>query len=248
MLDAVTPGATSGDYYRHHSEREDRGYLKRLVETCRAMIGRLPSYSVAEPHVRELVSLYGDLQVYKHLQPELREPELHAWWERHRSRYPELRWNEFAAATGSTLGVFMLFLAAAEPGREATAVQAIRDAYFPYVCGLHILLDYLIDQAEDRAGGDLNFCQYYATTAETAARIAFMAERAREAVCSLEAPEFHRMVIEGLLALYLSDPKVARQPEVRLVARDLMRGSPSMRLFFRLNSVWIRFRRRLQRA
>jgi hypothetical protein len=41
---------------------------------------------------------------------------------------------------------------------------------------------------------------------------------------------------------------IGRLPDVRHVARQLMRGSPSMRLFFRLNSVWIRFRRGQHRA
>lgn len=36
--------------------------------------------------------------------------------------------------------------------------EKIKAGYFPYIQGLHILLDYLIDQEEDKAGGDLNFC------------------------------------------------------------------------------------------
>jgi len=33
----------------------------------------------------------------------------------------------------------------------------VKNSYFPWVQGLHILLDYLIDQEEDRINGDLNF-------------------------------------------------------------------------------------------
>jgi tetraprenyl-beta-curcumene synthase len=50
----------------------------------------------------------------------------------------------------------------------------------------------------------------------------------------------HRMVIEGLLALYLSDPKVSEQQEVRSVSKRLMKKSPLTRLFFFVNSRWIR--------
>ena len=39
--------------------------------------------------------------------------------------------------------------------------ERIRKGYFPYIQGLHILLDYFIDQEEDKVVGDLNFCSYY---------------------------------------------------------------------------------------
>jgi tetraprenyl-beta-curcumene synthase len=240
MLDSVDPRATPADYYACRREREDGGYLQRLVETCQAGVGGLPSYDVVQPLVRELVALYCDLQVLKHLHPERREAELLDWWEQHREQYKGLRWNEFAAATGSTLGVFTLFMAATRPHLEAVTAGSLRAAYFPHVCGLHILLDYLIDQHEDREGGDLNFCSYYAGPQETADRIAAIAVRARASVRRLEHAPFHRMIVEGLLALYLSDPKASQQREVRAVTRQLMRGSPPMRLFFWVNSIWIR--------
>ncbi|PYI56663.1 tetraprenyl-beta-curcumene synthase family protein [Paenibacillus flagellatus] len=240
MLDAVDPDAPLADYYALRTEREDGGYLHELVRTCRSCIARLPSYGLVRESVKELVGLYGDLQVYKHIRHDLREGELMSWWETHRPRFSHLRWNEFAAATGSTLGVFYLFLAAADESLDAGRVEAIRDAYFPHVCGLHILLDYLIDQDEDRAGGDLNFCFYYEDGETTANQIAVIAERARRDVVRLDHPQFHRMIIEGLLALYLSDPKVREQEQVRRISRQLMKGSPLMRVFFWANSVWIR--------
>ncbi|CDN45080.1 hypothetical protein BN871_GJ_00100 [Paenibacillus sp. P22] len=187
-----------------------------------------------------LVGLYGDLQVYKHIAKDLREEKLLAWWELHRREYPELRWNEFAAATGSTLGMFTLFAAALDPALTPERAAEVRRAYFPHVCGLHILLDYLIDQEEDREGGDLNFCNYYSGTAEAAQRIGEIVQRAREDIRRLPEPGFHRMIVEGLLALYLSDPKVSGQQDVRSVSRKLMRRSPLTRLFFFMNSVVIR--------
>lgn len=240
MLDAVDPAAPIRDYYAYRMEKEDGGYLVRLVKTCQSCILMLPSYPLVADEVRELVSFYCDLQVYKHIRHDLREDELLRWWELHQPRYSYLRWNEFAAATGSTLGMFMLFLAATDRQLTPDEVSAIREAYFPYVCGLHILLDYLIDQEEDRIGGDLNFCNYYEEQ-ETAARIALVVHEARGKVAGLRAPAFHRMIIEGLVALYLSDPKVKSQADVRRIKRQLMHKSPMTRLFFWVNSVWIRF-------
>ncbi|WP_219836052.1 tetraprenyl-beta-curcumene synthase family protein [Paenibacillus sp. R14(2021)] len=242
MLDAVDPDAPLRDYYALRTERDDGGYLHELVRTCQASIRQLPSYSAVQPYVSELVGLYGDLQVYKHIVKEKREPALLEWWGKHGYTVPHLHWNEFAAATGSTLGMFMLFLAASVEGCSPEEALEIRSAYFPHVCGLHIMLDYLIDQEEDRIGGDLNFCNYYSSQSQLVERIGDIVERARQDVNRLPVPRFHRMVIEGLLALYLSDPKVRGQQDVQLVSKRLMRRSPLTRLFFWGNSVVIRLR------
>lgn len=240
MLDAVNPSAPLQDYYEFREERDDGGYLNELVRTCQSCVCLLPGYAHVQERVEWLVGLYCDLQVYKHIRKDLREAELLAWWERNRERYPDLHWNEFAAATGSTLGVFYLFLAATNDRISVSQADAIFQAYFPHVCGLHILLDYLIDQEEDIAGGDLNFCNYYDGLDSTAKRIVWIVERARMDIEGTEHSSFHRMIIEGLLALYLSDPKVNHQPEVRMISKQLMKGSPVTRLFFWVNSIWIR--------
>ncbi len=240
MKHAVDPSAPLEDYYKYREQRDDGGYLHNLVRTCQSCICMLHSYDSVKEHVAELVALYSELQVHKHIRVEEREPALLGWWEQHREVYPELGWNEFAAATGSTLGMFLLFLGASRDGLTPGEGDALRRMYFPYVCGLHILLDYLIDREEDRIGGDLNFCEYYDNEKHTAERIGWIAQMARQRVSGSQEGHFHRMIVEGLLALYLSDPKVRRQPEVAGITSVLMRGSPWTRLFFWANSVWIR--------
>jgi tetraprenyl-beta-curcumene synthase len=240
MLDAVTPEAQLQNYYTLRQEQDDGDYLLALVMQCRSSIAQLPSYEHVQKHVREMVQLYADLQVYKHIAHEKREQELLQWWDTHSASYPQLRWNEFAAATGSTLGMFMLFLAASDTELNANQAQAIKERYFPSICGLHILLDYLIDQAEDEAGGDLNFCSYYDNQTMLNNRLGQMVQAARKSADELPFSHFHRMIVEGLVALYLSDPKVKGQDEVRKTAKLLMKGSPWTRLFFWLNSHWIR--------
>jgi tetraprenyl-beta-curcumene synthase len=240
MLDAVDPNREPKDYYALREEKEDGAYLLSLVEACRLKIAELPSYETVKPYIVELVSLYSDLQVYKHIHPNEREAALLTWWEDNKYRTPHLQWNEFAAATGSTLGVFMLFLAASSKTLSDTDAKKIFDIYFPHVCGLHIMLDYLIDQEEDEIGGDLNFCSYYDSRELMIQRITMIIENARRDVAALPVSSFHVMIIEGLVALYLSDPKVSQQKEIRDASRKLMRKSPLMRLFFFVNSRWIR--------
>lgn len=240
MLDAIDPEGTYHDYYQHRTESEDQGYLRELVTACREVIRKLPSYRVVQPYVKRLVSLYCDLQVYKHIAPELREQALYNWWEEHRRHYPNLKWNEFAAACGSTLGVFMLFQAASWPDLTEGEAREIHDSYFPYICALHILLDYLIDQEEDERCGDLNFCSYYDGQDQMAERLRYILDQAKEAGSHLPDARFHQMIVEGLLGLYLSDPKVNTQQSVSRIRRQLMRKGPWTRKFFWLNSKWIR--------
>jgi len=239
MIDAVSDNPST-NYYALREEQDDGGYLAALVAQCKSSIAQLPAYRHVQKHVIELVRLYADLQVYKHIASSQREDELLNWWAEYSSRYPQLKWNEFAAATGSTLGMFMLFLSATDPLLDAEQAEAIRNHYFPSICGLHILLDYLIDQAEDKIGGDLNFCSYYDDQQMLNERMGQMVRTARQAADELPFSHFHRMIVEGLVALYLSDPKVRDQQEVRRTAKLLMKGSPWTRVFFWLNSHWIR--------
>ena len=64
-------------------------------------------------------------------------------------------------------------------------VADIKKAYFPWVQGLHILLDYLIDQEEDRAGLDLNFCTDYENNDRLSGRISHFYNQAQASVASL---------------------------------------------------------------
>lgn len=240
MLDAVTPTAIPVNYYQLREEQDDGGYLHHLVTTCQQMIKKLPSYELVHKDVTELVGLYCDLQVYKHITKLEREPKLIEWWASNKEKAPLLKWNEFSAATGSTLGMFNLFMAASHKGLTVETVEQMKRSYFPYVCCLHIMLDYLIDQQEDKIGGDLNFCNYFKSESEMIQRIGWIVEKAREDVTHLPQANVHRLIIEGLLALYLSDPKVSEQSDVKKIRKQLMKNSPLTRLFFLLNSVWIR--------
>jgi len=211
MLDAVDTGSGYHDYYALHPNTDDGGYLEALVTTCKEELRKLPSYEVVRADIARLVSLYDDLQVYKHIHPEKREPRLTAWFEEHRQETPGLKWYEFAAATGSTLGVFALFVEAARPGLEPEYVRKLVDVYFPWVCGFHILLDYFIDQAEDRRAGDLNFVSYYPDREVMTKRLIYFARESGRRVLGLSDAAFHELVVEGLPALYLSDRKVPGQ-------------------------------------
>jgi len=209
MAEAVTPGEVQSDYYAERSERDDGGYLAMLVGECRENIVRLPRYGEVADLVRMHIGRYNTMQTYKHVDVRWRKERLQGWYDGI-SACEDLSWWEFSAAAGSTLCVFALFLEAANPRAEGGCerVRDVEAAYFPWVCGLHILLDYLIDQEEDLLGGDLNFVAQYTNRAQGYRRMELFAHRAREAVAHLSDDRFHSMVIAGLLGMYLSDEKV----------------------------------------
>lgn len=234
MLDAVSAGGPRHDYYALHPNRDDGGYLEALVAECQARIANLPGYYQVEEEVCRLIVLYTDLQVFKHAEPARRQELLLAWHAPYRPRFPDLDWWEFAAATGSTLGVFALCTAAVDPRLKRERAAAIREAYFPWVCGLHILLDYYIDQAEDAAGGDLNFVRFYGDPNLARTRLALFQRRARQEVGRLPDRPFHELIVEGLPALYLSDGKVGAQGLGRDARRLLVDAGPVSLLLFAL--------------
>lgn len=238
MLHALTPGAALLDYYRNRPEHDDGGYLHSLVRTCQEVLAGIPSYRSIAPFILDLSRCYGELQVHKHVKPEDRLPRLQDWFARNRNGnafMDEMKWQEFSAATGSTLGIYALVCSAMRGEFPPESARQMQEAYFPWIQGLHILLDYLVDQEEDREGGDLNFCSYYSGPEEMTERIMFFFKRADEGAKLLSHPGFHRMVCRGLPALYLADRKMSSQSEIKPVASRLIGRCGLLTMFFYLN-------------
>jgi len=234
MQHALTPGAKLDDYYRFRDEQDDGGYLAALVMTCQEVLAGLPGYKLIAPHLHELADYYCALQVYKHIRREERVPLMQAWFDEQKKALPPMAWYEFAACSGSTVGIFCLVAHACHQDCTALLVRNITDAYFPWVQGLHILLDYLIDQDEDRRGGDLNFCSYYHDYREMVARLSHFYKQANLSISALPYARFHRLINQGLLGIYCADKKVCRQKEVRMAARKLVFLGGGVGLFFYL--------------
>ena len=114
-LDPDPGGTPHLDYYEHHPQRDDGGYLTEMLDTCRAALATLPSYSVLAPAARRAAErivafqscntgeLQGDLQA------------LERWARAETPPESDLRWWETAAAAGSSLCVYALIALAAEP-------------------------------------------------------------------------------------------------------------------------------------
>ncbi|SDC26424.1 tetraprenyl-beta-curcumene synthase family protein [Shouchella lonarensis] len=238
LLIALQPGVAHEDYYAYRAQKDDGGYLQALVENCQKIVTTFPSFTVFQPHMLKMSGLYGDLQVYKHVKKEDREPLLKAFFEKHRHDLPEeMTWYEFAACTASTLAIYTMATYATKPDVSWELAQTICDGYYPYVQGMHILLDYFIDQKEDIADDELNFLFYYDSKEQMEERFRYFVRKAEETLSELPDPKFHRMLIRGVIALYLADEKVQKDPELKGQSKEIFKtGGLHTFFFFLMNS------------
>ncbi|MGG4013134.1 tetraprenyl-beta-curcumene synthase family protein [Bacillus smithii] len=235
MIDALTVGAPFRPYYRFRNEQEDGGYLRELVGTCQSVLQKIKHYPAISSYLLELCRYYCDLQIHKHVCVEEREERLKKWFSRYKDQLPKMEWFEFSACSGSTLGIFCLVSYAFRDDFKPEYASMIREAYFPYIQGLHILLDYFIDQEEDRKGGDLNFCFYYDSQEELLSRFQYFIQKADSSTKHLPHAKFHQLINRGLLGIYLSEDKVNQQKDVQSLAKKIIRFGGSTSYFFYYN-------------
>jgi tetraprenyl-beta-curcumene synthase len=212
LIDALDDRrAPAGDYYADGPPGDDGGYLRSLVDAARAGLRELPNYHAVRDDLVEIARFYADLQVLKHGPPGARERACDAWYARNRERFPGLAWWEFAAACGSSLPVFALIALAGRERLDAHEIDATVKAYFPGVSAIHILLDYFIDQAEDREHGELNFVACYSSSAEAVVQLRRLVTATLARVRTLAGAAQHRFLVEAMCVFYLTHPKVFEQ-------------------------------------
>jgi tetraprenyl-beta-curcumene synthase len=235
LLDAVTPGAPLRDYFRHRPS-DDRGYLNALVTRSQAGVTDLHSFNVVRLGIVDVTRRYCELQAIKHLAPGERERRCAAEFS---SVAPDLSWWEGAAASGSTMATFALLFSAMSGVISAERVRAVLEAYFPYFTGLHILLDYFVDQTEDAAHGELNFVNCYPNAEEAHAGIERVARIALHRVATLPDAEVHLFALRAMCGYYCTRPALSKS--ARLAALGIMRAAgvdvdphPLLKLYARM--------------
>lgn len=236
MLDAINPAEPQNDYYQLYPQREDGGYLAALVSQCQKVISTLSHYDAVHADMVRLVSLYVDLQVYKHDQPDTRVEQLQAWFAVN-GLGTQLFWWEYAAACGSTLAMFALIHMASQQA-QPQCIQELLAFYFPWTCGLHILLDYLIDEEEDIAEGDLNFVSFYPNASCAESRLRWLFSQAKQQLPGQQEKDLHVAVLYGLPAMYLSDPKVNQQKRRAMAQRLITAGGSTSANLYKLCRLW----------
>ncbi len=233
LLVALDPDARHLDYYEHCPQHDDGGYLREILDSCRAALATLPSYPQLAPAALRTAGRIVEFQSCNTGQLQGDLAALERWARRVTPPGEDLRWWETAAAGGSSLGVYALIALAADdsrmtdcaPATNATttdirprangsaatpqAVKILDDAYFPWIGALHSLLDNLIDVAEDRATGQHNLIGLYASPREAAERIGLLAQRSLEAARAQRDARAHTLVLAAMASFYLSTPEAA---------------------------------------
>jgi tetraprenyl-beta-curcumene synthase len=205
LSDAVCVQHVCADYYLHHPQKDDGGYLLELVARCRAVIRELPSAARIAPVLVEAAIRCGEGQTRNHAVLVEGEQQLIDWTAacRHSEGY---LWWELAAAGISCLALHALFAAAAA---ETTLEQAQRVdvAYFPSVCAISALLDSLVDQPHDAEGTNHSFVDHYESSAAAAERFATITAEACALERALVNQRRHMVILAGIASFYLSAPE-----------------------------------------
>jgi tetraprenyl-beta-curcumene synthase len=215
------PAAPHLDYYAYLVRREESGYLEELIDACRAALSTLPSYPSVAMAARRAAERIVAFQSRNLSKAQGNHSELERWAHDATPPGTELRWWETAASAGSSLGVYVLIAAAADPSVDPEHVAAIENVYFPWIGALHSLLDNLVDTQEDHDTGQRSLVGYYASPEDTAARLGALAVQSMRRAEALPRGRRHAIILAGMAGSYLSvsDPSA---PGPRLVSQSVL--------------------------
>ncbi len=222
LLTALEPRGGHWDYYAQHRQRSDGGYLEALIEACQVALSRLPSYATIVVPVRRAAQRIVVYQSLNHGDANRSHAAFARWARAETEPSTGLTWWETGAAAGSSLAVLALIGATADPALTPREADALGEAYYPWIGALHTLLDSLIDRHEDTAApGQRSLIDYYASPAETAARLEMIAAHAVHHARMLPHAHSHTMILAAMASFYLSDPQ-ASSPDARLAREQVL--------------------------
>ena len=203
--------------------------LQRLEESWRREVAALPAYSAVAPLLDGAVARCEAGQRRTHAAAAGDVEPLRRWADR-LDPPTGYRWFEAAAGASSSVAAHALIAAAADPRTTSEDAVLIDAAYHPSVGALTVLLDDLVDLAEDRAAGEHNYMAYYESPKEAANQLGLIADRALAGTESLPRAGRHRAILAGIAAFYLSTAEAETELGRRARRRLLESLGPATRL------------------
>jgi tetraprenyl-beta-curcumene synthase len=246
LIEALNPEAPMSDYYSHHPRKDDGGYLRALVECCRARCAALPSYEQVQPLLSRAATLSTVLAVNHEPDPARREQALREWDDHRGAEYPvgelpvrgEHEWYERTAGASAWLTVLAMLALAAEPKWTDHRATPTYSAYLHWIAAAGAMLDSYGDIVEDAASGEHSYIAHYPSMEVAVERVAELIRRSRREAHALSGGARHDVIVACMVAFYLSKESV-RAPELRQSTRKLRRaGGPLVALLLPVMRVW----------
>jgi tetraprenyl-beta-curcumene synthase len=223
LRDALDLEGSTRDYYLHHPQGTDGGYVRALVQACRDSCRSLPSYGHVNALALQAAARCGVQGLNHDPDAVRRDSTLERWAQRTFPRTSGMSWWELTAAASSTLGIHALLALAADPTCARSDAVEIGAAYMPWICAASTMLDSYVDEDDDAVSEAHNYLAHYPTAW-------LAAQRTRELVCRalLEARRLrggprHALIAAGMVAMYLS-ADAARASGKRSTTRALARA------------------------
>lgn len=182
---------------------EVKARLDAMEARWRRALTTLPSHEVVSSLLDRAINRCEQGQLHTHGAADEGPDSLRRWAEG-LGAPPEYRWWEVAAGASSSVSAHALIAAAADPDVSAAQAASVDAAYYPPIGALTVFLDDLVDREADRAAGEHNYLAYYASPAEAAERLAWIAREASTRIDSLPHAGRHQAILAGVGAFYLS--------------------------------------------
>jgi tetraprenyl-beta-curcumene synthase len=203
LVASLDPDGEVVDFYRHHPQTDDGGYLEALVTTCRVSLQMLPSGAAVAPSAHRAAIRASEAQSRAHAVERAGPAQLRTW-ALAQARDEKFEWWELAAGATAPLSLHALFAAAADPRTDLEKANAIERAYFPPICALSTLLDSLVDYARDGSDSEHSFVAYYPSNVTAADRLGAVTRHALSAARGLPRGSRHAVIVTGVAGYYLS--------------------------------------------
>lgn len=238
LVEALDPGIPISDYYRHHPWRDDGGYLRMLVESCRSGCAALPSYGRVRPLVVREARRAQVLALNHDLDPRGRDASLRAWARSEFSGERRLSWFELSGAASASLTIHAFLALAAEPACSEAEIDRTCAAYFPWMSAATTMLDSYVDQAEDVINGDHRYIAHYASEQLAGERVRELVSRSAREARRLRHGHRHAVITSCMVAMYLSKDS-AHAPDMRASTASFVRAGGSLtRLLLPILRIW----------
>lgn len=237
LVEALDPEAQLSDYYRYHPWKDDGGYLRALVETCRSLCAGLPGYRRVRPLMLPGVRDCAVQSLNHEREPSRRDVALKEWAEREFADEHGLSWFERTAAESAFTPHVLLALAAESRCEESDIAKAL-GAYFPWVSLAIAMLDSYADQPDDAASGAHSYISHYGDGDVAVKRLCEIVDQTVRGARGLRNGDRHATLVACMVAMYLSkDYPYAR--DMRAGTRAIADAGGSLtRLLLPLARTW----------